>query len=531
MSYSHAGMEVPAEDIAQVEIDALQHGLAARNLHGDQALAFVVEQMRQLTCATAAVIALPDEGEIVCRASSGNAPAVGARVDPDSGLSGECVRTGRLVRCDDTEADPRVDRLLCRGLQLRSILIVPVTNDGHPAGVLEVFSSQPNAFHASHQLFLQNVAGLVAAIAAPQPAPVPPLSPHPETTAPAVKIVPPPPQVEEEPAASTQQASTGEKQAQQPPPSAPTATAEPGDQPPETAADPEPPAEIAQAASLASPAPAPQDVQIEMRPAAALSEGILSAYAGGQPRIRLSSSITTFARVAAQRFSTIAAQRFPSFRIRIAVVGLLLMLLLVVAWPRRRTAASPSSAPMNVQLKHDQPAPAPARPAPALLLASNATADQDTADEELVPSKPAIRAPAITFPPPDLTNSSGPPVLTQLARSTGQPPAISGLLEAPVAAPRLVVPEVSQMSGGKLIRKVDPVYPSGALGMHGKVVLKATINPKGRVARVQIVSGQTLLAQAAVAAVTRWRYQPSLLNGVPIEREHDIVIDFKAPGQ
>ena len=45
---------------------------------------------------------------------------------PDAGLSGECVRTGEIVRCEDTETDRRADRLVCRRLDLRSIVIVPV---------------------------------------------------------------------------------------------------------------------------------------------------------------------------------------------------------------------------------------------------------------------------------------------------------------------------------------------------------------------------------------------------------------------
>jgi len=160
---------------------------------------------------------------------------------------------------------------------------------------------------------------------------------------------------------------------------------------------------------------------------------------------------------------------------------------------------------------------------------TTAPAKENAAPVQPGPAKPAL---AITLPPPDITSSAAPPVITLLARPAGEASPISNLLSAPVAAPKLDTPKVSQTSGGKLIKKVDPIYPpSMSMGMHGEVVLKATVNREGQVAKVDIVRGQAVLAQAAVAAVKRWRYEPFLLNGVPIEMESEIVVNFKAPGR
>ena len=63
-----------------------------------------------------------------------------------SGFSGECVRTGKLLRSNDTEADERVDRQSCRALGIRSIIAAPVILGEKVIGLLEVFSAQPNAF-------------------------------------------------------------------------------------------------------------------------------------------------------------------------------------------------------------------------------------------------------------------------------------------------------------------------------------------------------------------------------------------------
>ena len=156
------------------EIAALRRDLITEKLEGDAALAFVVERVRNVTRATGAAIALEDGGFIVCRASSGNAPGIGARLDPNAGLSGECIRTGEIVRCEDTESDPRADRLVCRKLELRSMVIVPVRVQGRPAGVLEAFSSRAHAFQSSDVLLLRRITDLVAGIAVREPETVAP---------------------------------------------------------------------------------------------------------------------------------------------------------------------------------------------------------------------------------------------------------------------------------------------------------------------------------------------------------------------
>jgi periplasmic protein TonB len=114
-----------------------------------------------------------------------------------------------------------------------------------------------------------------------------------------------------------------------------------------------------------------------------------------------------------------------------------------------------------------------------------------------------------------------------LERPAG-PSAISSVLAGPVVTPTLDKTVISELTGGKLIKRFEPVYPSSAAGLNGEVVLKATIDQEGKVTKVKVVSGAALLAQSAVTAVKRWRYEPFRLNGVPIEIESTIVVNFKA---
>jgi len=126
----------------QREVEALGFDLAG-------ALQLIATRAQTLLRASGCALALTDQtpGFMVCRANSGeHAPPVGAKLQVGSGFSGECVRSGRLLRCDDPEADPYVDRESCRALRIQSILASPLRVGEKSIGILEVFSSELFAF-------------------------------------------------------------------------------------------------------------------------------------------------------------------------------------------------------------------------------------------------------------------------------------------------------------------------------------------------------------------------------------------------
>jgi TonB family protein len=122
-------------------------GAASFDLALDLVLNEVVEQARLVTGATGAAIALARAGEMVCRATTGgDAPDLGVRLETTSGLSGACLQTGTIQKCVDAENDSRVNTAASRRLGVRSILVLPLGEEKEPFGILEVFSSRPNAF-------------------------------------------------------------------------------------------------------------------------------------------------------------------------------------------------------------------------------------------------------------------------------------------------------------------------------------------------------------------------------------------------
>lgn len=104
----------------------------------------------------------------------------------------------------------------------------------------------------------------------------------------------------------------------------------------------------------------------------------------------------------------------------------------------------------------------------------------------------------------------------------------------PEPAPHVVHPapsgpvRISDLSASALIYKVVPVYPviAKATGVQGTVVLEAIISKQGTIESLRVVSGPVLLQQAAVDAVSAWRYRPFLLNGEPVAVETTVNVVF-----
>lgn len=82
--------------------------------------------------------------------------------------------------------------------------------------------------------------------------------------------------------------------------------------------------------------------------------------------------------------------------------------------------------------------------------------------------------------------------------------------------------------GGRLIRITMPVYPAGArhAQVSGVVWIEAWIGKDGKVVDTNVLSGPNLLRRAAQDAVKRWRYEPAVVDGAPIDRIARFELDF-----
>jgi periplasmic protein TonB len=94
--------------------------------------------------------------------------------------------------------------------------------------------------------------------------------------------------------------------------------------------------------------------------------------------------------------------------------------------------------------------------------------------------------------------------------------------------PSAPIPVGGNVQMAKLIRKVIPEYPALAktTRISGIVHLIGTIGKDGTIRNLQLIGGHPMLARAAMDAVKQWLYEPTLLNGEPVEVIAPIEVSF-----
>jgi protein TonB len=65
--------------------------------------------------------------------------------------------------------------------------------------------------------------------------------------------------------------------------------------------------------------------------------------------------------------------------------------------------------------------------------------------------------------------------------------------------------------------------------IQGSVQLDAMIDKEGKIANLKVLKGDAVLARAAMDAVRQWRYKPYYLDGVPVDIQTQITVNFKLP--
>ena len=185
------------------------------------------------------------------------------------------------------------------------------------------------------------------------------------------------------------------------------------------------------------------------------------------------------------------------------------------------------------------PAPPPAEPAPTHPVhpsTSNLSATGQVIAPQFVPRDIAE---IHDVAPPSPVDISG----LQVQGGTGEAGArnavfdsigsgLRSVLPPPPPPPSRPQPLISHMMEGNLIFRVQPVYPPLArqARVQGTVLLRAIISREGRIENLQVISGHPLLVQAAIDAVSRWRYRPCYLNGEPVEVETEVTVNFTLTG-
>jgi TonB family protein len=451
--------EIVRQSNADVILTKLRQLIAAGTQKTETILGSIAEATRSLTGATGAAIAMPRDGAVRCVGRSGEtAPELGARLNVDSGISGECLRRGVILRCDDASRDFHVDAEVCRRLGLQSIAVVPLRGQHGRVGVLEAFSTQSYAFSDDDMDVLGRLAGL---------------------------------------------------------------------------------AEAAWARGSGTEVPSEAEMTDEEESHFTVGEVASPPAVASDALARVGEALC------ARLYDKLPTER----KWRYGTIGglsiLVLFLLSVLGW---RVWYKASIASKSTQ--HPSPQAAPAEP-PDVAAIGRLPPNHGLGYLKARGGLHGMRRPGHRgrgnrtlgsgFP---LQSDSGNNADTdtsgsipsaddvpQIAASSASSIGPGSALSTEPAMPRLTPPLSQGVAGGILQHKVQPIYPLEArrVRLEGNVVLEAMVTVEGQVEDLKVISGNPVLAQAAMDAVSQWRYTPYLLNGKPVRKETRITISFTGP--
>jgi TonB family protein len=509
-------------------------------------LAVIAQRAQAFTNASGTAIALSEGSldEIICRARSGSsAPEVGTSLRVEGSFTGLCIQSGKELRCDDAETDTRVDSAAIRALGIRSMVVIPIKEEGRVVGVLAVFAPTAHAFTITHVAVLKTMADQIAALLqrerktrdggyAPEPlraAPAPVAKPAAISAAPVV-----PPAVVIKPAASV--AIT--KPLAPPPAPRPTLPAVPKVEPVR--------ASVVAVAEEVVPVPRKTKKESEeTREAKAdyrSSFGTLDAVAapGKRPGVNplmIGAAVAVIAAVGGLSYFMLHKPAAPSLQVQQS------------SSPANNAAAGNAQAAQSSAFSSTSTITSPLPVTPTSGTSDTARKPEKTVARNTPPASQAKHEePAAkqqeTEPKREATValSTGPSRIgsskdNQSTASDAAPavaldnvPASGNLstLANPVSSSTPSMVAQSDLENVIATSKIPPVYPPVAKQrrLSGSVVVEGIVGTDGKITKLQLVSGQPIFRDAAFEAVKQWKFKPARLNGQPIEQSTRIRLDF-----
>jgi TonB family protein len=491
-------------DLAELAAKFAAHGggRVSPELGVDLALEVVLNEIVEQAClatgASGAALVLERGGDWICRARAGdNAPELGARLEAEAGLSGACVKTRKVQRCDDAQADPRADMEACRILGVRSVIILPLLRNEELVGVFELFSSEPSAFgerdertlEALSQRALKNLerASAVEPARAAWPVGKKIIAEGVVTENIVTENVVTKDVVTKSVVAKNMDATSDADHG---------ALDRPVQQPVSEAASGRAINLITWALGVTLLAVA---VLLTVRVGQRL--GVGRATARAHPAAAISAPLTGAGDQSAAASSG-ATEGAASLTSASQPPG--------TQSAASRSSDTPRSGAGGVASTSGGHATDSSPPAGSLRVYENG--------KEVFRMPPTVEPGGATHATSNYGTDASSADGTHVQRASAIEP--SGALE--------VSPEVAE---GSLLHRVEPDYPEEARGqqIQGPVVLDVRTGRDGAVQEVKLVSGQRLLAEAAMAAVKQWRFSPRVVKGEPVEMQTKVTLNFRLP--
>jgi PAS domain S-box-containing protein len=143
---------------------ALQQEILSAATDPDRVMDLVVTRTPAIASGAGAMIVMVEGDDLACHAAAGAAaPLLDSRFPAAQTVAISALRELTVVRCEDTDIDPRADAAACRAEGLRSMLIAPLAAGSSGAGVLVTISKSAGAFDDFDAYSLQLLAGMTSA--------------------------------------------------------------------------------------------------------------------------------------------------------------------------------------------------------------------------------------------------------------------------------------------------------------------------------------------------------------------------------
>ncbi|MGA2420910.1 MAG: TonB family protein, partial [Candidatus Acidiferrum sp.] len=173
---------------------------------------------------------------------------------------------------------------------------------------------------------------------------------------------------------------------------------------------------------------------------------------------------------------------------------------------------------------------------PTTVAPSNGVAQPLVAQPAAVqPKRPALGEVHLAAPTVTRTENSGSPdadpgiALNGSATPAETIPGASLASSSGPVAPSVPIPVGGDVKSAQLLKSIPPIYPPFARTQRisGDVKIDALIDATGKVTTMKVVSGPTLLHQAAMDALHQWKYQPATLDGKAVPMHLTVTIQFR----
>jgi TonB family protein len=456
-------------------------GNLSAELSADLALEVVLNEIVEQACfatgASGASVILERAGEWVCRATSGpSAPQLGERLGREAGLIAECIRTRQIQRCKNSETDGRTEIDAYRSRGVRSVIVLPLFQNGSLVGVFAAFALQAFDFRAPEERTLEALCGYVLSSLAQAAEPIQ------LREAAAIENIPPIPE-------SQDKGSSAQR--------------------------------------IADKTNGLKATEKRIDAAAATDDGEerLAEFGGTENRtINIATWVlTALVLAAAALLTTVASERLIGKKASIRTdqrhaPGIVAPT--EGAAPEGTTTAAAglgrtevASAPISLPSRTDSRGSAATG-------AARVARGQKSSDEDGSLTVYEDGKEVFHLPP----GARGPVPQTQGSRVNG------GTMQAPAIHKQVNTAPSSGVEGSIMLR-VEPEYPEEALQqkIEGAVVLDLWVGRDGAVQQVKVVSGAPVLAGAAVAAVKQWQFNPHVINGEPAEMRSRVTLNFTLP--